>query len=402
MAERRDISLGFVAYGGIDTTMARETEYKKICFTQLASHLRYFRLLIPFIMNPRVRKVDHVTPLPSNLSPQTHDTDSSLRGLRLSRVLPNLRFKPTRKEAIWFTQGSKWGNSNFERDFKREKLASKKHGATNGKESSKVISEKEKGESAEVNTNKKRIQIQYKEFDWFSSPDLPEITSKLVEPESGGLSKSVYVILVLSTVGFVYQAWSVLSQYFSYETVTVLAIIMPNVLTAPAISICFPYAQVINQRKVLRSYPDLAEKPFNLTTLGAVLTIADIFQMTPKADVDKTVASCAFRTPDSPQLFETNLCDGVMDMSKFFKQQFVCYDVSLVTKTGFRYRNIRNSLSSAGQSTFSFVSIYFEPFLGLFYEVRLTPHGFDRIKTLQLVIHEPGVMPRGNKAYPVS
>lgn len=281
---------------------------------------------------------------------------------RLSRIVPwkfpSSRFNPANRrtnsdriEPIWYTQGSERDWSNNPGSLLREENSSPMEKRLT-KEEVGILKEtkgfpKDNIQREEMAGKQRRPQIEYKEFDLFKSPDLPEITWKLITPGQG-LQKSVYIILLLSAAGFVFQAWSVLSQYFAYDTVTVLAIIMPDVLTAPAISICFPYPEIVDKKKILEKYPKLEGQPLNVTTLGSFVTIKDIFELTPKADVDVTIASCAFRTPDSPQLFETNLCDGIMSMNKFFKQQFTCYDISLVTKHGFRYRNIRNSLSSAG------------------------------------------------------
>lgn len=265
---------------------------------------------------------------------------------RISRAVPrmfpnfqnNSKAEDRGKNNVWYTQGSSsWGRT------KNEGLDGRKT----------IIDSKMKGKGLKVGSEieekkKNRKKVEYKEFDLFKSPDLPEITSRLVTPGQG-LQKSVYVILLLSAAGFVFQAWSVLQQYFSYDTVTVLSIIMPDKLIAPAVSICFPYPEIVDQKKALQRYPQLDGQTFLVSTLGNFLTIKDIFELTPKADVDVTIASCAFRTPESPQLFETTMCDGIMSMNKFFKQQFACYDISLVTKSGFRYRNIRNSLSSAGK-----------------------------------------------------
>ena len=198
-----------------------------------------------------------------------------------------------------------------------------------------------------VKDERSSTKIDYKKFDHFSSPDLEQITSNCVTGQ--GLHKSVYIILILSTLGFVYQSWSVLSQYFSYQTITVLAISLPTTLVAPATSVCFPYLQILNRARIMDDYPNVTADNFNLETIATTLTILELFKYTPKADVNLAISSCLFRTPKSPQLFETKMCDGVMLLSKFYKQQFICYDVSLVTDSGFEYRNIRNSISSAGE-----------------------------------------------------
>lgn len=303
---------------------------------------------------------------PQSVPDQSSRTLSD-RVSKLSKVIPSMyhsfRF-PNLARPVWFSNASNWkdlfhgreserdgreigdegirGEEGVRRDIRRE---------TAKRENGRRAKDDNQGFETEENHGSKMPKIRkigYKEFDWFQSPSLPDLASRWVTRDDK-VEMSIYIILALSTLGFVFQVWSVLSQYFAYDTVTVLSIIMPDKLIAPAVSICFLYPQIIDQNKLLQKYPSLEKKILNVTTLGQVLTIKEIFELCPQANVDGTIASCAFRTPMSPQLFETNMCDGIMTMDKFFKQQFVCYDISLVTKHGYRYRNIRSSLSSAGK-----------------------------------------------------
>lgn len=129
--------------------------------------------------------------------------------------------------------------------------------------------------------------------------------------------------------------------------------------------------------------------PENITiSTLSTLNLEHLFNMTPSEK--KMTSACVYRVPGSFKRFEQegDGCEGIFNVTKFFKQKFICYKFALiqnVTNASFLFDMIQNSLSSPG----------------IFYDLTLSIK-LPRVDEFQAVIHSPRLYPRGNKAFPIS
>ena len=162
----------------------------------------------------------------------------------------------------------------------------------------------------------------------------------------------------------------------------------PLKLSVPSLSLCFPYEEIINLKEVAQVLPAVENiDPEKLTISDlSTLNLEHLFNMTPSEK--NLIAACAYRIPGSfKKMEQTGNCSGVFNVTKFFKQRFICYKFALFEQSNasFIFDFIQNSLSSPG----------------VFYDITLSiklPH----VDGFQSVIHSPKLYPRGNKAFPIS
>lgn len=162
----------------------------------------------------------------------------------------------------------------------------------------------------------------------------------------------------------------------------------PSKLKIPSISLCFPYEQIADLKELEKLLPSIAGRdPENITINDlSTLNLEHLFKMTPS---EKNMTSaCGYRIPGSfKRLEQKGSCDGVFNVTKFFKQKFICYKFALVPESNgsFLFDMIQNSLNSPG--------IFYD----LTFSIRL-----PRVDEFQSVIHSPRLYPRGNKAFPIT
>ncbi|KAI1282012.1 hypothetical protein HDE_13211 [Halotydeus destructor] len=200
----------------------------------------------------------------------------------------------------------------------------------------------------------------------------------------------VYAFLFAGlTLGLVYQLNDIITMYFRYETVTVLDISVPEEITAPALSMCFLFPEVIDSDNLSNRHVRIHIKRQLTThplTLGdfADVTLAEILEAAPKPDFLKL---CSIRYPYSySRIDKTEYCDA-FGVQRYFKQQFICYQISLfeLSNTVYSFEYIQNALKSPG----------------LFFELFMDKNRFNRTSVIQFTVHSADLKPRGTSAFPV-
>lgn len=144
----------------------------------------------------------------------------------------------------------------------------------------------------------------------------------------------------------IYQVVDITNLYFKYETVTVLKVVVPDNLTCPALSVCFPYDQLISRAHLSQVLPHLDNKEVLKLADLETLSIQQLFEMTPEP-IDDLLTGCIFRSPNSfSQNVLTVNCTSVITITKFYKQQYICYKFALTNASTdvFTFEYIQNSL----------------------------------------------------------
>lgn len=78
-------------------------------------------------------------------------------------------------------------------------------------------------------------------------------------------SMTWYIVMLAATAGLIWQLQDIMTLYFEYQTVTELVVDVPDNITAPALSLCFPYDELANRDQVNKAFPELAKKADNDT-----------------------------------------------------------------------------------------------------------------------------------------
>lgn len=160
-------------------------------------------------------------------------------------------------------------------------------------------------------------------------------------------------------------------------------------MSVPSLSLCFPYEQIIDVEKVVQVLPAVGKIDRENLTISdlSTLNLEHLFNMTPSEK--NLTAACVYRIPGSfKKMEQKGNCSGVFNVTKFFKQKFICYKFVLQQQqpnASFIFDYIQNSLSSPG----------------IFYDITLSIK-LPNVDDFQSVIHSPKLYPRGNKAFPIT
>ncbi|KAI1282111.1 hypothetical protein HDE_13210 [Halotydeus destructor] len=195
--------------------------------------------------------------------------------------------------------------------------------------------------------------------------------------------------MLLASAGLSYQLYEITYLYFEFLTVTELIVTIPTNMSAPALSLCFPYQELSDKQKLDDKIPEIRNKSVvKMADLAGKLTIKDMFDMTPKPS--GMFDYCMYREPKSYRRhLELNgeKCDERFVISKYYKQQYICYQFNMTSKGTdyFTFDHIQDSLVLPG----------------MFYELDFLKAIFERVDNIQAIVHAQDVKPRGNKAFPV-
>lgn len=164
----------------------------------------------------------------------------------------------------------------------------------------------------------------------------------------------------------------------------------PSSIISPGISICFPYTKLLMLDLMTTRFPNISnisKSKIAVMNTQNQMTVKDIFDFTPSPE--QVMVNCSFRRPGVPGLFrspEASHCYAHYNVTKFFKQQYICYMfVEFLVTNQYDFLRIGNSLDSPG----------------VFFTVHLNDTFFNTSVEIQTVIHRNDVMPQGNKAFPL-
>lgn len=106
---------------------------------------------------------------------------------------------------------------------------------------------------------------------------------------------SYALIYLLCGISCTHQFFDILTRYLKYETTTKVAIILPEKIKAPDLSLCLPFKLIVD-RDGLKTGMTLniseLKADYGINYLGH-LTIKEIFELTPK--IDYVLSGCLIR-----------------------------------------------------------------------------------------------------------
>lgn len=194
--------------------------------------------------------------------------------------------------------------------------------------------------------------------------------------------------LTLSTIfaaaGFVWQLAVVSSIYFSYYTTVEVNIVKTDTLKPPAISICFPWVELLSNYKGLnRTSMKLRQLVQLQATVESKLTVNEILANIKHLDVVmkyhesgsfKTITSNAWLTP-------------LITISSYLKSGDMCYRMHHSNQTDPNYSLKYKQLISGSKT-------------GMIYEVKFNYLQIPRVRSFRIYLSKPTGYPRSRGFFP--
>lgn len=150
-----------------------------------------------------------------------------------------------------------------------------------------------------------------------------------------------HVFTLGANIGLVYQVSVISDLYFRYETKTAIIQSISGPIPPPSLCFCIRYTDLIHGEKGMKRAATLEERFY----YQSKLTVKEIFELTPAAN--ESVIWCTHRTNDSIHSFvnqETEQCNLLFNVSKFYTQDLICYNVEPLVKTPLLLDRVAHSL----------------------------------------------------------
>lgn len=155
------------------------------------------------------------------------------------------------------------------------------------------------------------------------------------------------LLLVASSIGFLYQVSEVSKQYFKYETDTLFILISEeymyffpsNINSCPRFVDILDRDRVYNETRIM--IPRVHDDNESYAVEG-LLTMEQILEYTP--DNETVIASCRLREVyNSISILSGKECMKRLTVIEFFMQEYICYLIMLRNRTKHRKFDITTS-----------------------------------------------------------
>ena len=148
-----------------------------------------------------------------------------------------------------------------------------------------------------------------------------------------------HLFTLTSYVGLFYQVTVISELYFKYETKTTIVQSISGPVTPPAICFCIRYTDLIQGYKGMKRAGTLEER----FVYQSRLTVKEIFELTPAAN--ESITWCTFRSNDSMHSdVSTSNCYSLFNVSKFYTQDLICYNIHPRIEPRFLISRVAHSL----------------------------------------------------------
>ena len=205
------------------------------------------------------------------------------------------------------------------------------------------------------------------------------------------------LIVLVCLAGLLYQITDVSTLYFNFFTRSEITINTPFIVSAPYLSLCFRYRDIINFTRVTsdgRFTNQTFKRPFDPTSNESIyfesfFTVQNIFDLTPNSseffgESDRYRLpngsigrySCIYRQPGSfiANHFTKEECRQIFSFEKYIQRDFMCYHVFVEADRGKNY-----DITHA-----SFAKEWF----GLMFQIILNPVTFRHATYATVFVHE--------------
>lgn len=190
------------------------------------------------------------------------------------------------------------------------------------------------------------------------------------------------LVILFASAGFFFQLITISSSYFAYKTVTRSDRSLPNKYAAPNLAICFPFKEIINPKLYfqLKGHPYVKLQsidPFEKFAQFPNVTVGEIFHLTPPID-GNLFNICMSQVPNSYETISASrgsCLRDVFNVSKFYTQEFICYNFRPRFTSEYSFNRLAHSLTSGG----------------LIYGLMLNCTTFSSANRAKLILYEGGL-----------
>lgn len=151
--------------------------------------------------------------------------------------------------------------------------------------------------------------------------------------------------------GFLYQVERMSSMFFQYKTSSTVQHVMHARLSAPTISLCIRYTDIVDWDKLYQDHRirERMHRPSHFKDLmhgQSLLTIRDILDYTP--NVTDILTDVHHRSPGSYLEHHTNRPGDILNVTKYYMQENICYRMMAINHQEMLIQRISSSLFHSG------------------------------------------------------
>lgn len=151
------------------------------------------------------------------------------------------------------------------------------------------------------------------------------------------------IFLAVCWMGCTIQMLIVTEEFFRFDVNTKLEIFFPEKLESPAVSVCFPYVDVMDLDQFNNKYSKSFRRPLtddDKSEISSLVTLGDVFNLTTR--FHELIESCVIRIPGfrfGSQFGNSTICHKVFESRRFRIGEFLC--TMFITKYLPMYRDDR-------------------------------------------------------------
>lgn len=136
------------------------------------------------------------------------------------------------------------------------------------------------------------------------------------------------IFLTVCWMGCTIQMLIVTQEFFRFDVNTKLEIFFPEKLQSPAVSICFPYTDIMELNQLNNKYNTSFRHPLtkdSQSEVSSLVTMGEVFNMTTR--FHELIDSCVIRIPGfrfGSQFGNSTICHKVFESRRFRIGEFLC------------------------------------------------------------------------------
>ena len=203
------------------------------------------------------------------------------------------------------------------------------------------------------------------------------------------------LFISFSTLAMLYHMYDISSLYFAYSVVSSIGLHAPEIVEIPSTVLCIYYPNFLNWKLLVPKIAPVNVKgnEIDLYHTENILTLKDIFKMTPEFDEFASASNCYYRKSGA-YLMQRSPCRSIFKATKYLYGHNICYLMSLRSS-----RNFSNSFPPASLSRHELRSHSF--YLDLIYELILDDSYFKNVTTIDATVFADEKIPKTTNSFSI-
>ena len=206
------------------------------------------------------------------------------------------------------------------------------------------------------------------------------------------------LFLTFSTGAMFYHMFDISSLYFAYSVVTSIGLQAPKIIQIPSTVLCIYYPNFLNWTLLVPKMGSVHSKvlrgsEIDLYHTENILSLKDIFQMTPEFDDFASTSNCYHRQ-SGIYLMRRSPCKSILKATKYLYGHNICYLMSL--------RSSGNFTPSYPPATLTLHELKSHAFyLDLIYELILDDSYFKNVTTIDATLYADEKIPKTTNSFSI-